>query len=151
MDSTHPLFHKKLLAIDWGEKFIGLSTYHVGLDPMILAYGRIKGGPFETVWTSLQQIISDEAVDELIVGVPYLTDGKAGSTTKKVEEFLAQLIKVCPLRIHQQDETLSTYEAEQRMKQSPRYNFQINLSEIDAVAATIIMEDFLRSQGIAHL
>jgi putative Holliday junction resolvase len=64
---------------------------------------------------------------------------------------LNELVKVCPLRIHEQDETLSTYEAEERMKRSPRYNFQVNLSEIDAVSATVILEDFLRAQGVSDL
>ncbi|MBY0518613.1 MAG: Holliday junction resolvase RuvX [Bacteriovoracaceae bacterium] len=139
--------HKRLLAIDWGEKFIGIATYHVGVDPMILAWGRIKGGVFEIVWKDLKKILDDESIDEIIVGVPFFTDGKPGSMTHKARDFLNNLVSVCSLRVHEQDETLSTFEAEERMKKSPRYNFQVNLSEIDAVSATVILEDFLRSKG----
>lgn len=142
---------KRLLALDWGEKFIGVATYHVGNDPMILAWGRLKGGSFQDVWIQLNRVLDDESIDEVVVGVPFLTDGKAGSMTHKAREFLNELVKVCPLRIHEQDETLSTFEAEERMKRSPRYNFQVNLSEIDAVAATVILEDFLRSHGWTQL
>jgi putative Holliday junction resolvase len=142
---------KRMLAIDWGEKFIGIATHHVGTDPMILAWGRLKGGPFAEVWAQLKRVLDDESIDEVIVGVPFLTDGKAGSMTHKAREFLNELVKVCPLRVHEQDETLSTFEAEERMKKSPRYNFQVNLSEIDAVAATVILEDFLRSKGYSQL
>jgi putative Holliday junction resolvase len=145
------LHGRRVLAIDWGEKFIGIATHHVGFDPMILAYGRIKGGPFPDVWRELKKIFDNESIDEVVVGVPFLTDGKAGSSTHKAREFLNELVKVCPLRIHEQDETLSTYEAEERMKRSPRYNFQVNLSEIDAVSATVILEDFLRAQGVSDL
>jgi len=142
---------QRLLAIDWGEKFIGVATYHVGRDPMILAWGRLKGGAFADVWTQLKKVLDDESIDAVIVGVPFLTDGKAGSMTHKAREFLNELVKVCPLRVFEQDETLSTFEAEERMKKSPRYNFQVNLSEIDAVAATVILEDFLRSKGYSQL
>ncbi len=138
---------KRLLALDWGEKFIGVATYHVGSDPMILAWGRLKGGSFEDVWMQLKKVLEDESIDDVIVGVPFLTDGKAGSMTHKARQFLNELIKVCPLRVFEQDETLSTFEAEERMKRSPRYNFQVNLSEIDAVSATVILEDFVRSHG----
>lgn len=141
------LHDKRLMAFDWGEKFIGVATYHVGRDPMVLAQGRLKGGAFPDIWPAIKTLLDDESIDELVVGVPFLTDGKAGSTTHKVREFLNELVKVCPLRVHTQDETLSTYMAEERMKSSPRYNFQVKLSEIDAVAATIILEDFLRAHG----
>jgi putative holliday junction resolvase len=142
---------KRFLAIDWGEKFIGIATYHVGSDPMILAWGRLKGGSFESVWEQLKKVLDDESIDEVVVGVPFLTDGKAGSMTHKARQFLNELIKVCSLRVHEQDETLSTFEAEERMKRSPRYNFQVNLSEIDAVSATVILEDFLRKQGLTQI
>ncbi len=142
---------QRLLALDWGEKFIGVATYHVGVDPMILAWGRLKGGSFQDVWTQLQKVLDDESIDVVIVGVPFLTDGRAGSMTHKAREFLNELVKVCPLRVFEQDETLSTFEAEERMKRSPRYNFQVNLSEIDAVAATVILEDFLRAHGHSQL
>ncbi len=141
------LHDKRLMAFDWGEKFIGVATYHVGRDPMVLAHGRLKGGAFPEIWPAIKTLLDDESVDELVVGVPFLTDGKAGSTTHKVREFLNDLVKVCPVRVHTQDETLSTYMAEERMKSSPRYNFQVKLSEIDAVSATIILEDFLRAHG----
>lgn len=142
---------RRMLGIDWGEKFIGIATYHVGVDPMILAYGRLKGGAFADVWRELKKVLDDESIDEVVVGVPFFTDGKAGSSTHKAREFLNELVKVCPLPVHEQDETLSTFEAEERMKRSPRYNFQVNLSEIDAVSATVILEDFLRAKGAGVL
>ena len=145
----HPFADKKILAIDWGAKFIGIATFHVGRDPFPLAWGRIPGGAIEAVWPKLRQILDDEVIEVVVVGVPFLTDGKAGSSTIKAREFLTQLSGVCALPLHEQDETLSTFEAEERMKKSPRWNFQVDLSEIDAVSATVILEDFLRRQKSA--
>lgn len=144
LPTQHPLQGQKFLALDWGSKFVGVATFHDGRDPWPLAYGRLKGGDAATVWAELKRVIDDESVDVVVIGVPFLTDGKAGSSTHKAREFAAQLKTFCPLPLHEQDETLSTFEAEERMRRSPRWNFQVDLSEIDAVAATVILEDFLR-------
>lgn len=146
---THPLAQKKVMALDWGQKFIGVAMFHIGRDPYPLAWGRLRGGSFEDVWKQLRTLLDDECVDQVVVGVPFLTDGKVGTSTLKTREFLAQLQSACTLPVVEQDETLSTYEAEERMKKSPRWNFQVDLSEIDAVSATIILEDFLRRQKSA--
>lgn len=144
--SHHPLHDQKLLALDWGAKFVGVALYHVGRDPWPLPYGRLVGGPTSKVWEQLKKIIDDESVDQIIVGVPFLTDGKAGSSTIKARAFIQELTPLCSLPLHEQDETLSTFEAEERMRKSPRWNFQVDLSEIDAVAASVILEDFLRKE-----
>ena len=46
-----------------------------------------------------------------------------------------------------QDETLTTKEAEERMKKSPRFNFKVDPTQIDSLSASIILEDFLRAHG----
>jgi putative Holliday junction resolvase len=142
----HPLFEKKILALDWGSKFVGVACFHDNRDPWPLPFGRLPGGDAATVWPHLKRIIDDESVDVLVVGVPFFTDGKVGSSTLKTRAFFQSLAEFCTLPLFEQDETLSTFEAEERMKKSPRWNFQVDLSEIDAVAASVILEDFLRKQ-----
>lgn len=141
---THPLHLKTLLAMDFGEKFIGVSTYCVNRDPYPTPFGRIANKGEAQVLKELNQIISDECVDELIIGLPHLVDGKKTSSTARAQAFVEFIRKNIPLPVHEQDETLSTYEAQERMKNSPRYNFQVDLSQIDAVAASVILEDFIR-------
>ncbi len=46
-----------------------------------------------------------------------------------------------------QDESLSTFEAEERMRESPRYNFKVDKKQLDALAASIILEDFLSAES----
>jgi putative Holliday junction resolvase len=92
----------------------------------------------------LKKVIEDEFIDLLVIGIPYLVDGKKTSTTAKAEAFIHFIGKHFTLPILEQDETLSTFEAESRMKNSPRYNFKVDLKQIDAVAASVILEDFIR-------
>lgn len=144
LPSDHPLHLKILLAMDFGEKFIGVATYCVNRDPYPTPYGRIANKGETLVLKELKQIISDECVDEIIIGLPFLTDGKKTTSTARAQTFVDFIRQNIHLPVHEQDETLSTYEAQERMKNSPRYNFQVDLSQIDAVAASVILEDFIR-------
>lgn len=137
---------KSILAIDFGKKFTGLATFKVGHDPYPLAYGRIEFLNENHVIKQIKQIIHDEFIDIIVLGIPYFTDGTPSKLTLEIQAFGKKLAKELPeQKLFEQDETLSTFEAEERMKNSPQYNFKVDLKQIDAVAATIILEDFLKS------
>jgi len=144
LPTEHPLNLKNILAMDFGEKFIGVATYCVNRDPYPTPYGRIANTGPDAVIRELKKIIDDEFTDVIVIGLPHLTDGKKTSTTEKAQKFVAFIREHFTLPIEEQDETLSTFEAESRMKNSPRYNFQVDLKQIDAVAASVILEDFIR-------
>jgi putative Holliday junction resolvase len=135
---------KNILALDFGEKFIGVASFCVNRDPFPSPFGRIANTSKEAVIRELKKIIDDEMIDLIVIGVPHLIDGKKTSTTAKAEGFIQFIKEHFSLPIEEQDETLSTFEAESRMKNSPRYNFKVDLKQIDAVAATVILEDFIR-------
>lgn len=144
LPQAHPLNLKTILAIDFGEKFIGIATFAVNRDPFPTPYGRLANQGSVFVVKELKKIVDDECVDIIVIGLPYLTDGKKTSTTLKAQAFINIIRDHFTLPIEEQDETLSTFEAESRMKNSPRYNFQVDLKQIDAVAACVILEDFIR-------
>lgn len=144
LSPDHSLNLKTLLAMDFGEKFIGVSTYCVNRDPYPTPYGRIANLGPEQVVKELKKIIEDESVDIIIIGLPHLLDGKATKSTQRAQAFVDFIKEQFTLPIEVQDETLSTFEAESRMKTSARYNFQVDLTQIDAVAASVILEDFIR-------
>lgn len=144
LPQDHELNLKTVLAMDFGEKFIGIATYCINRDPFPTPYGRIQNLGEAHVVKELKKIIDDESVDLLVIGVPRLTDGKTTTMTGKAVQFVNFIRNQITLPVEEQDETLSTYEAESRMKNSARYNFTIDLKQIDAVAASVILEDFIR-------
>ncbi len=144
ISEEHPLNLKTILALDYGEKFIGLATFCVNRDPFPTPFGRIANTSKDAVTHELKKIINNELIEVIVIGLPFLTDGKKTSTTTKVQEFINFMRENFTLPIYEQDETLSTFEAESRMKNSPRYNFKVDLKQIDAVAASVILEDFIR-------
>ncbi len=140
----HPLKDKRVLAMDYGEKFIGVATYCINRDPFPTPYGRIANKGEASVIKELKRILDDESIDMVVIGVPHLTDGKATKMTEKAMAFVTLIREQITLPVDTQDETLSTFEAETRMKNSPQYNFKVDIQQIDAVAASVILEDFIR-------
>lgn len=144
LPTDHPLNLKTILSMDFGQKFIGVATYCVNRDPYPTPYGRIANKGMEGVVKELKKILDDECVDLVVIGLPYLTDGKKTTSTERAQLFVNNIREQISQAVEEQDETLSTFEAESRMKSSPNYNFQVDLSQIDAVSACVILEDFIR-------
>ena len=137
---------KKILAIDYGQKFTGLASYIPGVDPFVLLYGRIAYESDEKLCLAIKNIVDEELVEAIVVGVPHLLDGQKTNMTQTVESFIQKLKLTLPqFPIFEQDETLSSFEAKERMQNSPRFNFQIDMKQIDAVAASIILEEFYQN------
>ena len=135
---------KSMLCIDYGTRITGLATYEQGKDPYPLPFGRIVYKGDSALIEEVKRLISSEGIDLIILGIPYLTDGQPTKMTQKILRFSEKWkseVPETPLFI--QDETLSTFEAKERMKQLPQYNFKIDLKRIDELAASIILEAFL--------
>jgi putative Holliday junction resolvase len=137
----------QILGIDYGEKVTGLSTYCPGRDPFPLLHGRIiVENNLKTV-EELKSICDEELVDIIVLGLPFLTDGTESTMTKKVRDFGKMLEDALPnIKLYYQDETLSTYEASERMKNDPKFNFKVDPKSIDTLSAAIIIEAFINDR-----
>ena len=137
---------KMILSIDYGKKVTGLAHYTPGREPFPLGYGRIIYQSDEDLIKQLSEIISNESIEILVLGLPLFTDGTESEMTKTVRNFGKKLQEAFDkILFFFQDETLTTYEAKERMKNSPKYNFKIDLKKIDELSAVIILEDFMRN------
>ncbi len=135
----------RILSIDYGQKVVGLATFFRGNDPYPTPFGRIIYKSDDQVIKELATLIRDEFIDTLVLGVPYYLDGNSSKMTETVKLFGKRLEDTFKdIKVFYQDETLSSFEAEDRMKKDPRYNFKVEPKEIDALAASIILEDFLK-------
>jgi len=140
------LVNKKIMAIDFGTKVVGTAFFCPGRDPFPYIGEKIIFKSQTDTIEQLKKIIDEEAVEVLVLGVPYFIDGKESETTKMIKNFGVLLQTAFPLlQFFEQDETLTTKAAEERMKNSAQFNFKIDFTMIDCVSATIILEDFIRS------
>ena len=136
---------KSILCVDYGTKIVGLASYSTERDPYPLPFGRIVYKNDDTLIEELSKIIEEECIDTLVVGVPYLTDGTPTKMTNRIMSFWLKCRNTfTSLNHYTQDETLSSFEAKERMKNLPQYNFKVDLKKIDELAASIILEDFVK-------
>lgn len=151
----YPSFHKfqgrQILGIDYGSKVIGLATFCPGRDPAPSPYDRIVVKSQNDSLRKLEEVIEREVIEDIVFGIPLYADQTLSPMAKEVQKFALELknsmiasIKVSP-DIYFQDETLTSYKAEERMKASASYNFKVDQKKIDSLSAAIILEDFIKS------
>lgn len=113
----------------------------------------------EQTWKAIQQIIDETETEELIVGLPISLDGQLHAQGQQVQSFAQRLQEHISVPLTLWDERFSTVEAqrllaqreldegEKRQKRGSRQRTQSKRRrrghEIDALAATIILEDYL--------
>lgn len=127
------------MALDVGDKRIGValanSIAKIASPLTVIANN-------QQAFTKINEIIREHLVTELIVGLPRNMSGEETEQTKKVRDFVNNLKKHIDIPLSFQDESLTTVEAEKRLLAS---NAGYNKESIDAVAASIILEDFLKT------
>ena len=136
---------KIVLSIDYGTSVTGLALFRPGTDPWPLPYGKIVYRDDSHLLQTLEQKIEEESVEIAVLGIPFCKDGGKSPMTKKVEQFGEKLKEALGRKatVCYQNEHLTTFEARERMKSSPLYNFKVDPKQIDALSACIILEEFL--------
>lgn len=102
-----------ILAIDYGQKNIGLAWMQEGLD-MVLPFGKIKNEGHKKGNDELVRIIEKENIQKIIIGLPLtLEDGSENMNTKRVRAFGDMLKEKVKLPVEYIDERLSSFEADE--------------------------------------
>lgn len=92
--------------------------------------------------TKIAQIIAEEAIGELIVGMPQRSNGRDGTSARQINELIDTIKALCPdLIVETVDEAFSTKQAEIDLKQ-----LGLNVAEakrrVDAYSAMLILEQY---------
>lgn len=128
---------KYLLGIDYGDKRVGLA----------LASNIAKiPSPYRTIENDshliekILKIIDDESVGTAVVGLPRSLDGSETEQTRKTQVFITEL-KQHFSAVEVQDEAGTSAAAKEELQAR---NDDYTKEEVDALAATYILEDYLR-------
>ena len=129
---------RKTLCVDYGTKRVGLA---ISDDHGTMAF------PLETISSkhaieNICHIIREKKVTQLVLGLPLHMDGHEGSKAREAREFGKQLERTTGLIPEYVDETLSTYDAEQEMKER-KVNPKKRKEIIDQLAAQKVLQEFL--------
>jgi putative Holliday junction resolvase len=133
-----PTTLRSVLALDVGSKRIG-----VAIASLIARLPR----PLTTLLTSdnisyeLAAIIKREDVERLVIGLPRGLDGQATAQTKAILDFTETLKTHLDVPIDMQDEALTSKHAEEELQNRDK---PYHRGDVDALAATYILEDWFR-------
>ncbi|MDO4742139.1 MAG: endolytic transglycosylase MltG [Candidatus Saccharibacteria bacterium] len=130
----------RIIGLDVGEKRIGVAK--VDSDTKIaVPVGFINVDGSE--WEEIRRIISLNNTSLFVLGLPRSNEGNETAQTQYVRNFARVLLEKIPeAKIRFQDESLTSVEAEARLKRRKK---KYEKGDIDAEAATIILQDFVEN------
>ncbi len=130
-----------IIALDVGTKRIGVAAADT-IVPVAspLTTLDVDGTEIEKI----HQLVQDRSVEKIVVGYPRNQAGEPTDQTAFSEEF-AQKLKDS-VEVVFQDESLTSVMAEDRLKASGK---PYTKADIDAFAATIILQDYLEQNYAA--
>ena len=138
----------RTLAIDLGERRIGLAMS----DPLgMLAspFGTLEAMQPKLVARRLNVIISENEVNELVVGLPLRTEGTDSAQTDRVRAWAEEVRPLIAVPIVFVDERFSTKEAAGNLRAAGESSASMR-DRLDAAAATVVLQSYLdlkRVQG----
>ncbi len=139
MAATH-----NLLALDVGKRRVGLAVASsIARLPRPLA--TLEHG--DKFWQQLGGIIEQEQIGEIIVGLPRSLEGRETDQTAYSRQFANELKQQFNLPVYFQDEALTSHVAESELRHVGKHHTK---ATVDALAATLILEDFLNHPSGAN-
>lgn len=133
----------RVLGLDLGIKSLGVSisdkTNTIATPVGVISFDKED---YAMALEKLKPIIKDNNITDIALGLPKNMDNSLGFAAKRSLNF-AELLEDLELEVHMIDERLSTVEAINILKETGNKN--INKKDVvDAVAANIILENYLR-------
>src|SRR6266568_6174987 len=155
----------RLIALDVGDARIGVAvsdSMRFLASPYTTLY--VDRGNEAKLWAEIQRCIDETEAGGLVIGLPISLDGQIHAQGERVQAFAERLRQHIDIPITFWDERLSTVEAQrllaerneqergkrQRRSQQGRGHAkrrQRGGHEIDAMAATVILQEYLDSLG----
>jgi putative Holliday junction resolvase len=127
--------------VDAGERRVGLAlsdeTRMLASPLKVL----VRNAGLAPVLDTLVEVVRREGVTELVIGLPLNADGSEGRQARRARDFARVAERVVGLPVTLWDERLSTREAEAIVRAQGRRTR--SRDDIDAVAAAVILQDFL--------
>ncbi len=135
----------RILAIDYGEKRIGLAIS----DPLRIFAKPLKIIPnegFANILKELEGVIREFGIGLIVVGMPYAIEGGHTPKTQETMAFQDKLAAALTTPVTCWDERYSSSEADAELIKMG-YTWQESRGIKDAMAAAMILKSYLENAG----
>ncbi len=142
---------KPILAIDYGQKRIGLAisdSKGIIASPLEVLE-RTKRRGIDEIIEDILLISTEYRIKTILIGSPQIFQESYQKTDKKIKKFGEMLKQKTEIPIIYQDESYSTTEA-QNMLLSLGQSTKSSRNKIDKIAATVFLQEFLNSEKTRH-
>ena len=135
--------YKKIMCLDYGDARIGIafSDYlHMFANPFEIykSVGEQKDIEY------LTNLAKQNDVGLIVIGMPYSLDGSQNERTELTTKFGQKLFEYSKIKVEYEDERLSSYEAEQILKEK-KVLPKDRKAKLDMLSAAIILESYLNN------
>jgi len=132
----------RILAVDWGERRVGLAVSDPG--------GVIATGLTTLLVTSPENAVAQVAArareveaERIVVGLPLLMSGARGSAAESAQAFADALARACDVGVETYDERLTSALSERRLREVGVRTGHAR-PRIDQGAAIALLESYLQ-------
>ena len=142
----------KILAVDYGRARIGLAIAE-SLHGVAQPLGTLERVNRNEDMRRLRELVRDNAVKLILVGLPLRLDGTRGEMADETERFAQRMRKQIGVSVEMADERLTSWEAERLLEEEfGRKSKQLDGASnkkgaekftVDSIAATIILREYL--------
>ncbi len=136
----------RILGLDVGEKTIGIALSDEAGTLAFPGTTLLRQGGKKRDMAALRQLIAENAVGAIVVGLPLMHDDSEGIQAQKVRDFVATLRNSVRIPIIFQDERLTTFEAEQ-FQIAAGVRPENRKKTIDSIAASLILQTYLNEKN----
>ena len=136
----------RVMAVDYGTKAIGLAICDE-LQLTVRPLTTSRSPELTQAPERIGQLAADYEIGTLAVGLPLNMDGTRGEAVEKVERFVAELRQHVSVPIVMIDERLTSFEADQILREMG-VSLKERKARSDEYAAALILQDYL--DGLAR-
>jgi putative Holliday junction resolvase len=135
----------RVLSLDVGERYIGIAISDPTGTVARPLQTLVRGSREEDV-SALTALVTEHSAELVVVGRPLSLDGTEGPQARRVARYARALAAHLPVPVVSWDERFTTVRANEILLQSrgkKRRRRARATGEIDAVAAAVILQDYL--------
>jgi putative Holliday junction resolvase len=138
--------HSRVLGLDVGARRIGVAIS----DPLgntAQGHETIHRKNKRTDLGSLEKVIQEYSVVEIVVGYPLRMSGAEGTQSAKMDVFAEELRKRFKLPVHLWDERLSSAQANRLLRETDM-SIKRRGQVVDQMAAVLILQNWMEARGM---
>ena len=138
----HTTTNRTYIAFDYGERrtgvAVGQSITRTATPIKTITYTNKQPN-----WPEIEKLLGEWQPNEIIVGIPEDSDENK-PLRKKIRRFCRELSQISDLPVTTHDETLTSDEAYQQLKNCRRQSKgKIDKKDIDSLAAALLLESWM--------